>query len=216
MYMYLAGKGQYESPVFLPLFLSEGKVQTKALGIPRLPLLPAGVKPAQTHTDTHAHKLFSLWHYLTSVQQGVGLQLTTFLHVCRGLGWMALLIISKQQLSHQKTHCFSQIDVSHAGLWSQTPCPSTQKCVFFFFFSCLFRVQNNLCEFDTRSLHSIFICLNTCTYEHVLEHRNHFGATRDSGCNLNNFVWKFKEENVLGVFPIKLRRCRSHNRSLRT
>lgn len=134
MYMYLAGKGQYESPVFLPLFLSEGKVQTKALGIPRLPLLPAGVKPAQTHTDTHAHKLFSLWHYLTSVQQGVGLQLTTFLHVCRGLGWMALLIISKQQLSHQKTHCFSQIDVSHAGLWSQTPCPSTQKCVFFFFF----------------------------------------------------------------------------------
>lgn len=134
MYMYLAGKGQYESPVFLPLFLSEGKVQTKALGIPRLPLLPAGVKPAQTHTDTHAHKLFSLWHYLTSVQQGVGLQLTTFLHVCRGLGWMALLIISKQQLSHQKTHCFSQTDVSHAGLWSQTPCPSTQKCVFFFFF----------------------------------------------------------------------------------
>lgn len=133
MYMYLAGKGQYESPVFLPLFLSEGKVQTKALGIPRLPLLPAGVKPAQTHTDTHAHKLFSLWHYLTSVQQGVGLQLTTFLHVCRGLGWMALLIISKQQLSHQKTQFLTNRRESRWALESDSVPLHSKMCFLFFF-----------------------------------------------------------------------------------
>lgn len=115
-------------PATVPL---GGKSADQSFGNTTTPTPSSGCK---TCTDTHAHKLFSLWHYLTSVQQGVGLQLTTFLHVCRGLGWMALLIISKQQLSHQKTHCFSQIDVSHAGLWSQTPCPSTQKCVFFFFF----------------------------------------------------------------------------------
>lgn len=119
-------------PATVPL---GGKSADQSFGNTTTPTPSSGCKTCtDTHRYTHAHKLFSLWHYLTSVQQGVGLQLTTFLHVCRGLGWMALLIISKQQLSHQKTHCFSQIDVSHAGLWSQTPCPSTQKCVFFFFF----------------------------------------------------------------------------------
>lgn len=48
IHMYLAGEGQDERPVFLPLLLSEGEVQAEALGVPGLPLLPASVEPADT------------------------------------------------------------------------------------------------------------------------------------------------------------------------
>lgn len=56
---YLAGQGEDEGPVFLPLLLPQGEVQAEALGIPRLPLLPACVKPANTHTRALHHKSFS-------------------------------------------------------------------------------------------------------------------------------------------------------------
>lgn len=42
---YLAGQRQDERPVLLPLLLSQGEVQTKTLRVPRLPFLPASVKP---------------------------------------------------------------------------------------------------------------------------------------------------------------------------
>lgn len=44
---YLAGQRQDERPVLLPLLLSQGEVQTKTLRVPRLPFLPASVKPAE-------------------------------------------------------------------------------------------------------------------------------------------------------------------------
>lgn len=66
MCMYLTGQGKDESPVFLPLFLSERKVQAEALRIPRLPLLPARVKPAD---HTHTHAVSSLTLFDLSVQK---------------------------------------------------------------------------------------------------------------------------------------------------
>lgn len=55
--MYLTSQGEDESPVFLPLLLPQGKVQAEALGIPRLPLLPARVEPAD-HKQTHTQAVF--------------------------------------------------------------------------------------------------------------------------------------------------------------
>lgn len=55
--VYLTSQGKDERPVLLPLFLLKGKVQAEALGIPRLPLLPAGVEPATRH-HKHTQILF--------------------------------------------------------------------------------------------------------------------------------------------------------------
>lgn len=68
MCMYLTGQGKDESPVLLPLFLPERKVQAEALGIPRLPLLPARVKPAD-RTRTHKYAVLSLTLFDFSVQK---------------------------------------------------------------------------------------------------------------------------------------------------
>ena len=68
--MYLTGQGEDESPVLLPLLLPQGEVQAEALGIPRLPLLPARVKPAEQ--TIHTQILFSpLTLNDLSVQKGV-------------------------------------------------------------------------------------------------------------------------------------------------
>lgn len=49
---YLTSEWKNESPVFLPLLLPQWKMQAEALGIPRLPLLPTRVKPAE-HTNNN-------------------------------------------------------------------------------------------------------------------------------------------------------------------
>lgn len=64
---YLTGQREDESPVFLPLFFPQGKVQPKALGIPRLPLLPAAVKPADRTEVNAAFKTLEMLAEITNI-----------------------------------------------------------------------------------------------------------------------------------------------------
>lgn len=47
LFNYLAGQRENKGPVLLPLLLSQGEMQTEALRVPRLPLLPASVEPGR-------------------------------------------------------------------------------------------------------------------------------------------------------------------------